>query len=1068
MCPTCGPVVRSDPSSQANHLGDVKSIPVQFTLSDESIRLGELCSLVNALDGPFDYVGRRKRYKSHASTDYLVVRQSILDLLGSALPRLHMTHSVLLNESLLLKELGNFLTKSHKEKSTFVWTRRGEKRKILLDSYKYRYESLMEKARHSGLRARRVLMNLIDCVNKVLPFFHQTDLQTVAWIRCLDAFERQYTLFWFLGLATPWMKFHLAYFFSRAMGQSEHPKFPFGYSESSPLTGVGYVWWMQFKNSILRGMSTDPERFAGLANTVLQFKKALPAVHPFELLKATRDLPSVLGKHMPPPDSQMMEHGDRTVLNSDGWFSLSYEQKRGVLCQQVLRTTYELFQGEKLSGRFRIPSTSAHLDLADAIDPEPGVAPSVPNGGAYGYIKKELFCSCTPVSLESPVYEDLPCRCFTCTSTVIEGINVWAGCSLDCDLGCCDSGWSPFIHFYDSSQNEHLHVDLIYDVFDAQWELVRRCRSQLLASKYAIDGKDVRKTFDRKGLLETWMGGKLDLTRLSKSDANCVLVGNNVSPVALPEPLKTRMITKGPVYRYWVGSVIQKTVHSILRNKTNFVAIGRPLVDADLDLLGPCGLDEMYISGDYKAATDLLDPLLSQMAVTAICDCLGLGEFLSQLFREGLVGSSIFSEDGLKPQCWGQLMGSPLSFPVLCIVNAALNRFFLELVDGCVVDTVRSKGSDLPLGWSRVRRMLHQCPMLINGDDIVMRCRSDSYDLWKDLVHSGGLVPSIGKNYVSRDFCVINSTVYVARDTLFGHQFNRSYYINMGLIHPQFQRGGIEKSFSMDPSVWDLGAISHEVCRGLSPIYHDMLLSKYLGDPVVGRLLQDVPESVSFFVSKSLGGLGIKATRPGLLTPQQRGFYNRVALTSGELAPSVEVTRFAGLPLESFWRMIPCERVAEYWDLDQVDGCPLDSRLSWSVYLGATCEEIMDTVPFISEFRSREKNQVGWVGTQPCTSDLFYEIRGGYTDFNLCNFPWSRRTISVYPDSSRLIDLHSDSLLDLDVDYDKGILDVEEDLDVDCSLLCMSDTSYPDCVGVHSSDVSLVPADRIEQSITVL
>jgi len=91
----------------------------------------------------------------------------------------------------------------------------------------------------------------------------------------------------------------------------------------------------------------------------------------------------------------------------------------------------------------------------------------------------------------------------------------------------------------------------------------------------------------------------------------------------------------------------------------------------------------------------------------------------------------------------GQLMGSILSFIVLCVCNAV------------VISLAVNPGSFDP-----------NVNFLVNGDDGLFMGGDLEYNIWKNLSTHVGLSPSIGKVYRSREFCVINSTCFVTVDGL--------------------------------------------------------------------------------------------------------------------------------------------------------------------------------------------------------------------------------------------------------------------------------------------------------------
>ena len=104
----------------------------------------------------------------------------------------------------------------------------------------------------------------------------------------------------------------------------------------------------------------------------------------------------------------------------------------------------------------------------------------------------------------------------------------------------------------------------------------------------------------------------------------------------------------------------------------------------------------------------------------------------------------------------GQLMGCVFSFIILCLINAAVYRASLERYTGR-------------------RFFLRNLPAKINGDDILFKTNSLHYALWCEMIEKVGFEKSVGKNYVSDQFCVINSQYFdVTRD------FCKVPYFNLG------------------------------------------------------------------------------------------------------------------------------------------------------------------------------------------------------------------------------------------------------------------------------------------------
>jgi hypothetical protein len=218
---------------------------------------------------------------------------------------------------------------------------------------------------------------------------------------------------------------------------------------------------------------------------------------------------------------------------------------------------------------------------------------------------------------------------------------------------------------------------------------------------------------------------------------------NLAKPVALPEALKIRVITKGPAFTQTVLRGLQRKMHTILRNHPAFSLIGSGAVNSKYmrDRLGILltGTDA-YLSGDYKNATNNLKSWVSETIADAICDELNIQGYEKQLFVGNLTKHWLEDEEGnVFQQQTGQLMGSVTSFPILCIANATLSCWAYE-IDKMKVTTLKD--------W----------PGMINGDDIAMKCTAKGRDAWRAITQFAGLEESVGKTYFSKEFVNINST----------------------------------------------------------------------------------------------------------------------------------------------------------------------------------------------------------------------------------------------------------------------------------------------------------------------
>jgi len=269
------------------------------------------------------------------------------------------------------------------------------------------------------------------------------------------------------------------------------------------------------------------------------------------------------------------------------------------------------------------------------------------------------------------------------------------------------------------------------------------------------------------------------LTKLNRERAK--EAKNYAEPLGLAEPFKVRVITKSDPHRQFALTFLQKWMHKVLRNHPTFSLIGNPYgyhstlaeyLEERLHAWKPLNPEEEYISGDYKAATDNFFKWVSDTTAEAISKAFGLPEDLKALFKEALTGFTLVYKGEERVQEKGQLMGSIVSFPVLCIVNAAITRFAYEL--------------GLPI---RAKVSLRDCPMAINGDDVAFRATKASRDAWRTIIKVAGLQESVGKTYYSKEFVQINSTNFVVVNTTEGRTaLHLVRYVNLGLLY------GLKKS----------------------------------------------------------------------------------------------------------------------------------------------------------------------------------------------------------------------------------------------------------------------------------
>lgn len=326
-----------------------------------------------------------------------------------------------------------------------------------------------------------------------------------------------------------------------------------------------------------------------------------------------------------------------------------------------------------------------------------------------------------------------------------------------------------------------------------------------------------------------------------------------VVPVGLPESLKVRVISKGRAALGKVLHPMQKFMWSVVKSHPTFRLIGEPVTERVVqDGLGArLGDNEYYLSGDYSAATDNLAPWVSNCIANCICDESGMTAEERLCFLKSLTGNVFLlkgdkrEEPKLVPQAWGQLMGSIVSFPVLCIANAALCRMALE------VDCQRFKD-------------LRATSILVNGDDVVFRTTLRGHKLWERITAFAGLTSSIGKTFLSRSFAQINSVNYQRLpvpviQTVDGRPrplwFKETPYVNLGLLFGLKRSGEIVGADSVVSAGRDgtLGARCRDLLRTCPADLKVPVMSTFL------RYHHDILTSVKvpWYVPESWGGVGL-------------------------------------------------------------------------------------------------------------------------------------------------------------------------------------------------------------------
>lgn len=267
----------------------------------------------------------------------------------------------------------------------------------------------------------------------------------------------------------------------------------------------------------------------------------------------------------------------------------------------------------------------------------------------------------------------------------------------------------------------------------------------------------------------------------------------------------------------------------------------------------------IYGSVDYSAATDgiswkytsrILRFLLANQDRRVLEMALGvLGPH--RLFYPEKTDMGFGKPKELGLQKTGQLMGSILSFPILCLANL-----------GVYLVTMRLHQQ----GWSREEILRH---VLVNGDDMVYAAPAGLWDRHVKIAKDLGLKMSVGKAYKHRTYLNINSTSVHCGLHLPNDLPHEIPYLNTGLFFGQHK---VQGSTADDHHDEDGGLFSNAnvLTRGSLPSKKSEVLARYIGlhkDEMAKECLADLIQpdgkrrvvSRNWFIPISCSGMGIEA-----------------------------------------------------------------------------------------------------------------------------------------------------------------------------------------------------------------
>jgi len=354
------------------------------------------------------------------------------------------------------------------------------------------------------------------------------------------------------------------------------------------------------------------------------------------------------------------------------------------------------------------------------------------------------------------------------------------------------------------------------------------------------------------------------------------------------EPLKVRLVSAGDPLFYWTSRFMQRSLWSSMKAFKQFALTREPLSEnhfhillTDEKLTGltkKLGEKPFWVSGDFSGATDNVEIRFTKEAFDQCLMFLkvsdGLKEILKAVLYEQMIvyphfyvkaagtelrqGLPDSGHDRLAPflQTNGQLMGSTLSFPILCIVNLACYIAALEEF----------------LGRPLTKQEFDRLAVLVNGDDILFRANNALYAIWQLKIKSAGFFLSVGKNYVHENYLMVNSQMFKCVEDLNGInqvRFEKVKWVNVGLLLAQSK--GLSRNVLRDMPAEEL--YRQAVVDTPNP---NRLAKRFVfyNLPLVQRLTSN--GRFNLFIPKQLGGCGFPRP-PGLdynITPFQGRLAN--------------------------------------------------------------------------------------------------------------------------------------------------------------------------------------------------
>jgi hypothetical protein len=316
-------------------------------------------------------------------------------------------------------------------------------------------------------------------------------------------------------------------------------------------------------------------------------------------------------------------------------------------------------------------------------------------------------------------------------------------------------------------------------------------------------GKEILK--EEQGLLgfkntdiafEKWKQKTLEIAIENISDEN-----SQVDSISLDECSKFRTITMGDGYEYAALQPFQGALLDCWK-ETKYSTMLEPDLAEKVRKIDLIGKDlPIFCSVDYESATDFLKREATCELARLFKETKPFGKIVwDSLVKDILVKYPKYYDEppkkrkevNLKEKGYinfepielvnGQLMGHPLSFPLLCTINLACYHVSIDRWVQASGDKKEKKRR------KKIGRTMYD-NVIVNGDDMLFKCEPSFYEIFIQTTKEVGLRISKGKNYCSEFFCMINSQIFQRENGLMVRQgyFNQKV---LKKVDPMKGQGG--------------------------------------------------------------------------------------------------------------------------------------------------------------------------------------------------------------------------------------------------------------------------------------